>query len=333
VVGGSGTPSGKGYWLVAQDGGIFSYGDARFFGSMGGIPLFQPVFSMTSASKGQGYWLVAFDGGIFSFGNAPFFGSMGGIPLFQPINGISTSPSGRGYRMVARDGGIFSFGDVPFYGSLPGLGIAVDDVVGMAATPTNRGYWIAQAGGQVWPFGDARGFGNLVLPEFPPFSGTPDPVAAIFSNPTSQGYRLVTRSGATIPFGAAPGGDRATEHDTICPSGTVTIRRTAFTAAPFVSSGFWDVDWTARLDNSTNGPVNPGIVELPIIGTAGTETDLGFFTPDPVAAGSVATASSEWLIESTSRPRPGALGLDPAPDWNDFPAAFDCPPPGIIIAL
>ncbi len=27
------TPTGKGYWLVASDGGVFSFGDARFYGS------------------------------------------------------------------------------------------------------------------------------------------------------------------------------------------------------------------------------------------------------------------------------------------------------------
>jgi hypothetical protein len=331
LVGGGVTPSGHGYWLVAEDGGIFSYGDARFFGSMGGIALDQPVFSMTSTKDGRGYWLVAFDGGIFSFGNAAFFGSMGGIPLDQPINGISTSPSGRGYRMVARDGGIFSFGDVPFFGSLPGLGLVVSDVVGMAPTPTNRGYWIVRSGGQVYAFGDAQSFGNLILPEHPPFSGTPDPVAAIFSNPTSQGYRLVTRSGATIPFGAAPGGDRATESDTICPSGTVTIHRTSFTAAPSFSPAFWDVTWVATLHNGTNAAVDPGIVELPIVATTGTEHDLAFFTPDPVAGGNTTTAESDWFIESAMAPVPGSLALESVPDWNDFPAAFDCPPPGVVV--
>ena len=35
--------AGRGYWLVARDGGVFSFGDARFFGSMGGVPLNQPV--------------------------------------------------------------------------------------------------------------------------------------------------------------------------------------------------------------------------------------------------------------------------------------------------
>jgi len=32
------TSDGLGYWLVAGDGGIFSFGDARFYGSMGGRP-------------------------------------------------------------------------------------------------------------------------------------------------------------------------------------------------------------------------------------------------------------------------------------------------------
>src|SRR5581483_8587146 len=33
VVGMEATPTGKGYWLVASDGGIFGFGDAGFFGS------------------------------------------------------------------------------------------------------------------------------------------------------------------------------------------------------------------------------------------------------------------------------------------------------------
>ena len=36
IVGTAATPDGKGYWLVASDGGIFNYGDAGFYGSMAG---------------------------------------------------------------------------------------------------------------------------------------------------------------------------------------------------------------------------------------------------------------------------------------------------------
>ena len=37
------TTDGKGYWLVAADGGIFTFGDAGFYGSMGGQHLNAPV--------------------------------------------------------------------------------------------------------------------------------------------------------------------------------------------------------------------------------------------------------------------------------------------------
>jgi hypothetical protein len=40
------TPDGKGYWLVASDGGIFTYGDAGFFGSAGALPLNKPIDGM-----------------------------------------------------------------------------------------------------------------------------------------------------------------------------------------------------------------------------------------------------------------------------------------------
>ena len=147
-MGGAVNPAGGGYWLVARDGGIFTYGTSHFYGSMGGAHLNQPVFSMAPTSTGKGYWLVARDGGIFTFGDAQFHGSTGNFALSQPIEGITSSPSGQGYRMVARDGGIFSFGDAPFYGSLPGEGLNVADVVGMAPTPSNKGYWVARCRGR-----------------------------------------------------------------------------------------------------------------------------------------------------------------------------------------
>jgi len=66
--------SDTGYQLVAADGGIFSFGSARFSGSTGNLRLNQPVVGMAADRKTGGYWLVAADGGVFSF-NAPFRGS------------------------------------------------------------------------------------------------------------------------------------------------------------------------------------------------------------------------------------------------------------------
>ena len=113
------TPS-TGYWEVASDGGIFSFGDAQFYGSMGGHPLNQPIVGMAAVPGGGGYWEVASDGGIFSFGDAQFYGSMGGHPLNKPVVGMAAVPGGGGYWEVASDGGIFTFGDALFSGSMGG---------------------------------------------------------------------------------------------------------------------------------------------------------------------------------------------------------------------
>ena len=102
------TPDGKGYWLVAADGGTFTFGDAGFFGSMGGQRLNAPVVDIAPTQDGKGYWLVASDGGIFAFGDAPFFGSMGGQHLNKPVVGIAADYATGGYWLVATDGGIFS---------------------------------------------------------------------------------------------------------------------------------------------------------------------------------------------------------------------------------
>jgi hypothetical protein len=110
------TPSGKGYWMLVDDGGIFAFGDAKFFGSVGGIRLNAPIVDLASTVTGKGYWLVAADGGIFSFGDAKFFGSTGARPLAGPVVSMAPTASGLGYRMLSSDGSVFAFGDASFFG-------------------------------------------------------------------------------------------------------------------------------------------------------------------------------------------------------------------------
>jgi hypothetical protein len=89
--------NGSGYWLVASDGGVFTYGTAQFYGSMGGKHLTSPITGIVATSDGHGYWLVAKDGGIFAFGDAAFDGSMGGKTLAAPVVGMTaTGNSGAG---------------------------------------------------------------------------------------------------------------------------------------------------------------------------------------------------------------------------------------------
>ena len=127
-----------GYWLVAADGGIFSFGDAGFHGSKAGSALNRPIVGMAATPDGKGYWEVAADGGIFSFGDASFHGSTGALTLNKPVVGMAATPGGRGYWLVAADGGIFSYGDAGFYGSTGAITLD-KPVVDIAATPAGTG--------------------------------------------------------------------------------------------------------------------------------------------------------------------------------------------------
>jgi hypothetical protein len=93
-------PAGQGYWLAASDGGVFTFGGAKFYGSMGGKHLHAPIVGITATPDGAGYWLVASDGGVFAFGDATFYGSTGSIPLVAPVVGMTAVP-GAGTRTGA----------------------------------------------------------------------------------------------------------------------------------------------------------------------------------------------------------------------------------------
>jgi peptidoglycan-N-acetylglucosamine deacetylase len=58
VVAMAATADGGGYWLVGADGGVFTFGDARFFGSAGAEDLAAPIAAVVSTPDGAGYWLL-----------------------------------------------------------------------------------------------------------------------------------------------------------------------------------------------------------------------------------------------------------------------------------
>ncbi|MDA8357631.1 MAG: hypothetical protein M0Z95_15350, partial [Actinomycetota bacterium] len=104
VVGMALDPTG-GYWEVASDGGIFSFG-APFHGSTGCLSLDEPIVAMA----------VSPDTTTVGTGTAC---------------GFTTPQAPGGYQFVAADGGVFSFGNAAFAGSLGGQGVT--DIVGMAS--------------------------------------------------------------------------------------------------------------------------------------------------------------------------------------------------------
>jgi hypothetical protein len=186
----------QGYWVMGRDGGIFSYGGAKFLGSTGDKRLNAPPVGFDAAPKGDGYWLVASDGGIFAFGNAPFLGSTGGIRLNKPVVDMASTGDGGGYWLVATDGGIFAFGDAPFLGSTGGIRLN-KPIVGMAATPSGNGYWLVASDGGIFSFGDARFWGstgNIRLAQ---------PIVGMTPTVSGNGYWLAASDGGIFAFGDA----------------------------------------------------------------------------------------------------------------------------------
>ncbi len=189
-------PPNSSYWEVASDGGIFTFGNAGYYGSMGGKPLNRPIVGMAATPDEKGYWLVASDGGVFSFGDAGFFGSAGGTPLVKPIVGIAATPDGGGYWLVASDGGVFSYGDAHFYGSMGGRPLN-RPIVGMAISHDGLGYWLVASDGGIFSFGDASFHGSM--------GGTPlnRPIVGMAATPDGLGYWLVASDGGIFTFGDA----------------------------------------------------------------------------------------------------------------------------------
>ena len=182
-----------GYWEVAADGGIFPFGGAQFYGSMGGKTLKAPVVGIAATPDGKGYWEVAADGGIFAFGDAGFYGSMGGKPLNKPVVGITSTPDGGGYWEVASDGGIFAFGDAGFYGSMGGKPLN-KPVVGITSTPDGGGYWEVASDGGIFAFGDAGFYGSMGAK---PLNA---PIVGIASTSDGFGYWEVASDGGIFAY-------------------------------------------------------------------------------------------------------------------------------------
>jgi PKD repeat protein len=191
---GGALPNTTGYWLVAKDGGIFNYGDAKFFGSTGNLHLEHPMVAMAARPQHDGYWLVSTAGEIFAFGAAESSGSLGGRTLTSPIVGIAATPSGKGYYLVAADGGVFNFGDAKFHGSMGGKALN-SPIVSIAAT-SGDGYLLVAADGGAFNFGDAKFRGSMGGKHLNA------PIVGVVFQPGSGGYWMVATDGGVFAFGA-----------------------------------------------------------------------------------------------------------------------------------
>jgi hypothetical protein len=203
------TAGDQGYWLVASDGGIFSFGDAGFYGSIPGLgispagsraphSLNAPIIGMVPSVGDNGYFLVASDGGVFAFGGAKFEGScpgIGGCPG-GAADAVVPDASGNGYWVVTAAGYVTSFGDAAAYGSPGPLG---EPVAAAVRSWDGNGYYILYPDGVVYAYGDAVNYGSANGEV-----GGSNPASTIFTTSDGAGYWIVSSNGSVLTFGDAP---------------------------------------------------------------------------------------------------------------------------------
>lgn len=64
-----------GYWQFRDDGAVYGFGGANYYGGANGHPLAAPITAAAAGPTGRGYWLTAADGGVFAFGECVFHGN------------------------------------------------------------------------------------------------------------------------------------------------------------------------------------------------------------------------------------------------------------------
>jgi hypothetical protein len=207
----SATPNARGYWLVAEDGGVFTYGSQPFYGSLANKPhcsgwpgrdqFVNACDAAAARAQGDGYMIADRQGVVHGFGNAVQHKRRGPNFDFRGSR-IAITPSGDGYWAVSAYGVIAMHGNAYFFGQ-PALLMGNDKfgdphhVIGMASTPRAKGYWVASSDGAVFAFGDAHFLGSAQ----PLHLG--DTFVAFGVAPNGKGYWLVDATGNVYPFGDA----------------------------------------------------------------------------------------------------------------------------------
>ena len=149
----------RGYFMVAADGGVFAFGDARFAGScpaIGGCS--GAAVAVEPDASGDGYWLITVTGNVYAFGDAPYLGSP--VPGPSRVTSAVRTPDGRGYWVLFADGTVLPFGDAVGRGD-PAGSLGTDTATAIVATGDGGGYWVDTASGAVDPFGDAPAEGSM----------------------------------------------------------------------------------------------------------------------------------------------------------------------------
>ena len=161
IVGMVPSSDGGGYFMVASDGGVFAFGDARFEGScpgMGGCS--GAAVAVVPDASGNGYWLITQTGNVYAFGDAPFYGAPG--TLSAPVTSAVRTADGGGYWVLLANGAVYAYGDAVGLGGPLGTVGGFDPASAIFSDADGGGYWVASAAGAVFAYGDAPNDGSMM---------------------------------------------------------------------------------------------------------------------------------------------------------------------------
>jgi Tol biopolymer transport system component len=144
---------GGGYVVLREDGTVVASDDPEVFPAVASSQL-RPGERPSSISvlpDGVGFWVFTDHGRVFPFGEAQSFGDLAATKLNGPVLDSVATPTGNGYYMVASDGGVFAFGDARFAGSTGAMRLN-SPVRSLVPDGDGAGYWLVASDGGIFSF-------------------------------------------------------------------------------------------------------------------------------------------------------------------------------------
>jgi RHS repeat-associated protein len=293
IVAAAATPDGKGYWLLAKGGELYSYGDASADGYTNTLQA--PGSAIASTPDGKGFWILTTAGNLDNFGDAPWYGSDGGtLPSGQTTTGLAITPDGKGYLLLKSNGGVDNFGDAAWYGSDADKLASDNPATAIARTADGKGYWILTALGNLDNFGDATWYGG---PRASANGGNIGTTAvSITPTPDGKGYWVLGANGHLWAYGDATNSSY---------SGSLQATGVAVVGAPDVTHSSLTYDGLGQLATQTSNGVTEHFAydqaaSAPLLLTDGTEDYV--YTPsgtpiEEVASAATSTSSVIYLLQ------------------------------------
>jgi len=237
-----------GYWEVASNGGVLSFGGAKLYGSLPGERVkTRTIVSICSTKDGDGYWLLSSTGTVYRFGDAPKLGNA--APRASAI-----IPDRTGYRVIYTDGKSIAFlpTTVPPSGppaSLMPHSIFNSNVQSWAVDPSSS----AIVANVVAQYHSAYGAVtvNFNRPVYEVPAG--QPMVPVSVSPGCNNFSVEAGTKAPIPSYAVPGSSSDEILTVYQPS---SERAWEFWLATD-NNGSWSACWGGKLDMATSDGVFP----------------------------------------------------------------------------